>query len=114
MLDDKIPWTEDERIALADAWCSTSQNPTQGNDQNKATYWQSIRAKLANTMGRDENYRSTNSITSKWTLMKTQLTKFNGIYMRLSRNPPSGWNEMKILDEALEIYKANQKETPSH
>ena len=109
MLDDKIPWTEEELIALADAWCSTSQNATQGTDQNKDTYWQSIRVKLANTMGKPHTYRSTNSITSKWTLMKTKLTKFNGIHMRLSRNPPSGWNEMKILDEALDIYKAESR-----
>jgi hypothetical protein len=44
--------------------------------------------------------------------MKTKLTKFNGIYMKIARNPPSGWNEVKILDEAHMMYKAQNRRIP--
>ena len=101
-----MPWSDDELVALADAWCTTSQDETRGTDQKGDAYWCRIQAKLAETLGQPEDYRSTDSITSKWTQMKAKLTKFNGIYMRLARNPPSGWNELKLLDEAHILYKA--------
>jgi hypothetical protein len=41
--------------------------------------------------------------------MKAKLTKFNGIYMRLSRNLPSGWNEIKLLDECHKMYKLENR-----
>ncbi|KAL4569715.1 hypothetical protein LXL04_025357 [Taraxacum kok-saghyz] len=103
---EKMPWSDDELVALADAWCTTSQDETRGTDQKGDAYWGRIQAKLAATLGQPEDYRSTDSITSKWTQMKAKLTKFNGIYMRLARNPPSGWNELKLLDEAHILYKA--------
>ena len=105
-------WEEDELIALADAWCCTSQDEIRGNDQDAKSYWETIRWKFQQALGKGPNYRSTDSLTSKWSTMKTKLTKFNGIHQRLARNPPSGWNEAKILTEALELYKKSTKNNP--
>ena len=112
LIEEPMLWEDDELFALAEAWCCTSQNEIRGNDQDQKSYWETIRWKFQQALGKGSNYRSTDSLTSIWATMKTKLTKFNGIHQRLARNPPSGWNEAKILTEALELYKRTTKNNP--
>ena len=76
-IEESISWTDEELVALADAWCCTSQDECKGNDQDRDGYWATIRKKFQNTLGKGPNYRSVDSITSKWTQMKTKLTAWN-------------------------------------
>ena len=59
-------------------------------------------------MGR-ETYRENDSLSSKWSEISSQLTKFSGFLNKAKQNPKSGETEADILTNALVGYKSNMK-----
>ncbi|KAJ0796476.1 hypothetical protein HanPI659440_Chr04g0162661 [Helianthus annuus] len=59
-------------------------------------------------MGR-ETYRENDSLSSKWSEISTQLTKFSGFLNKAKQNPKSGETEADILTNAVVTFKSNMK-----
>ena len=59
-------------------------------------------------MGR-ETYRENDSLSSKWSEISTQLTKFSGFLNKAKQNPKSGETEANILTNAVVTFKSNMK-----
>ena len=51
-IEEPISWTDEELVALADAWCSTSQDEVKRTDQNVVGLWATIHKKFRDTMGK--------------------------------------------------------------
>ena len=100
---------EDEGIAKA--WGSATQNEIKGNYQDQKKYWQTILEKYQ-VFAKDNNLpeRSLDSLQARWRTINHACTKFNGIYLQISRVGKSGWNDEKYQAEAEAIYLEEVKE----
>ncbi|KAJ0788852.1 putative glutathione transferase [Helianthus annuus] len=101
-------WVYAEEVALARAWCEQSQHSTLGNLQHRTALWECVSRKFHEEMGKG-TYRENDSLSSKWTEISTQLTKFSGCLNKAKQNPKSGETEADILTNALVGYKSNMK-----
>ncbi|KAM0063346.1 putative glutathione transferase [Helianthus debilis subsp. tardiflorus] len=105
-------WVYAEEVALAGAWCEQSQHSTLGNSQHRTTPWESVSRKFHEEMGK-ETYRENYSLSSKWSEISSQLTKFSEFLNKAKQNPKSGETEADVLTNAVVAFKANM-ETDFH
>ncbi|KAJ0946345.1 putative glutathione transferase [Helianthus annuus] len=56
-----------------------------------------------------ETYRENDSLSSKWSEISSQLTKFSGFLNKAKQNPKSGETEADILTNAVVAFKSNMK-----
>ena len=73
--DKHLPWTTEELVCLADAWCLTSKDVIKGNDHKKDGYWEEIRKLFQKLMKKNEDYRNTNALSSKWSAIKEEVNE---------------------------------------
>ncbi|KAJ0797776.1 putative No apical meristem-associated domain-containing protein [Helianthus annuus] len=59
-------------------------------------------------MGRG-TYHENDSLSSKWSEISTQLTKFSGYLNKAKQNPKSGETEADVLANAVNAFKSNMK-----
>ncbi|KAL4557221.1 hypothetical protein LXL04_035394 [Taraxacum kok-saghyz] len=101
--DKVVPWTPEELVCLADAWCLTSKDSIKGNDHKKDGYWEEIR-KLFHKLMRKADYRNTGALSSKLSQIRPKLTKFNGIHNRIQNG---------LEDQEREIVQAAKNKSRS-
>ena len=99
---------EDEFIAKA--WGSATLNEIKGNYQDEKKYWTSILDRYQ-VFVQDNNLpeRSLDSVQTRWKTITHACTKFNGIYLQVTRVVKSGWNDKKYHAKAEQIYLTEVK-----
>ncbi|XP_022020236.1 uncharacterized protein LOC110920326 [Helianthus annuus] len=95
-------WTKIEEVALAKAYINYSTSPIIGNNQQSEGFWQ------------QGEYRTIDSISSKWRKMNTLIQRFCGFYNTMLANKPSGWNHENVFNEALRLYDHENKSSFPH
>ncbi|XP_076906945.1 glutathione S-transferase T3-like [Bidens hawaiensis] len=102
-------WTPAEELALTRAWIDSSENSIKGDGQSNNVFWADVRAKFFQAMGCGD-YRNPDTISGKWTAMRTKLTYFNNIYNRLANNQnrKGGTNDFDVMKEAHKQYRAEK------
>ncbi|XP_035837109.1 golgin subfamily A member 6-like protein 7 [Helianthus annuus] len=83
-----------------------TQPPIDGNSQHRSHLWETISKAFHKEMER-EVYRENDSLSSKWTKISGQLTKFTGFLHKAKQNPKSGETEADFVTNALVTYKTN-------
>jgi len=103
-------YTSREDELIAKAWGSATLNELKGNYQDEKKYWTSILDRYQEFV-QDNNLpeRSLDSLQSRWRTISHACTKFNGIYLQVSRVVKSGWNDEKYHAEAEQIYHQEVK-----
>ncbi|XP_035837210.1 uncharacterized protein LOC110893181 [Helianthus annuus] len=73
----QLKWTVPDELALARGWFQQSQHATLGNSQHRTHLWQGVSRVFHQELGR-EVYRENDSLSSKWSDISGQLTKYSG------------------------------------
>ncbi|KAJ0535928.1 putative glutathione transferase [Helianthus annuus] len=102
----QLKWIVPEELALARGWFQQSQHSTLGNSQHRTHLWQGVSKIFHEELGK-EVYRENDSLSSKWTEISTQLTKYSGFLNKAKQNPKSGETEADIVTNALLQFKTN-------
>ncbi|KAF5819670.1 putative glutathione transferase [Helianthus annuus] len=102
----QLKWTVPEELALARGWFQQSQHSTLGNSQHRTYLWQGVSRIFHQELGK-KVYRENDSLSSKWTEISGQLTKYSGFLNKAKQNPKSGETEADIVTNALVQFKTN-------
>ncbi|XP_035837106.1 uncharacterized protein LOC118485014 [Helianthus annuus] len=84
-----------------------------GNNQQSDEFWQEALDILHAIMEQGE-YKTTDSISSKWRKMNTLIQRFCGFYNTTLANKPSWWNHENVFNEALRLYENDKKTSFPH
>ncbi|XP_021971899.1 glutathione S-transferase T3-like [Helianthus annuus] len=111
-------WTKIEEEALAKAYINSSTSPIVDkillflyyycNNQLSDSFWQETLDIFHGLMEQGE-YRTIDSISSKWRKMNTLINRFCGFYNTTRANKPSGWNHENVFNEAVRLYENESK-----
>jgi hypothetical protein len=112
-------FSADENLCLATAWCSASENSVAGCSRKKEVFWRTVKVyfdSLLTDISDDDcpvlHNRSWQSLWNKWTRnINPDVMVFLSYYAPYKDNPPSGWNEEKIREEAMKAYKEKEGTT---
>ncbi|XP_022031812.1 uncharacterized protein LOC110932868 [Helianthus annuus] len=107
------PWPKIEEEALAKAHISSSTSPIISNNQQSDGFSQEALDIFHAIMEQGE-YRTIDSISSKWRKMNTLIKRFCGFYNITLANKPSGWNHENVFNEALRLYENDKKTSFPH
>ncbi|MFS7959602.1 putative glutathione transferase [Helianthus anomalus] len=97
-------WTKIEEEALAKAYINSSTSPIICNNHLSDSFWQEALDIFHGLMEQGE-YRTIDSISSKWRKMNTLIQRFYGFYNTTHANKPSGWNHENVFNEAVRLYE---------
>ncbi|XP_021980719.1 uncharacterized protein LOC110876867 [Helianthus annuus] len=106
----KQQWTKIQEEALPKAYINSSTSPIIGNNQQSDSFWQEALDIFHGLMEQGE-YRTIDSISSKWRKMNTLIQRFCGFYNTTLANKPSGWNHENVFNEAVHLYE-NESKSP--
>jgi hypothetical protein len=108
-------WTSREDKLLTQAWSKATLNSIKGNYQKEEAYWSDVQGHfVALTKPLSLPERSVDSMQARWRGINAACSKFNGIFVQVTRMPKSGWNDEKYMEESLKIYQAEEKENFSY
>ncbi|CAI9285527.1 unnamed protein product [Lactuca saligna] len=97
-------WIGDEDTALVQAWLHVPEDPVTENDQNSTTFKARVWHNFWHRTKRQ--YYNPDQLYSKWRIANKATMEFNNIYMNAIRNAQSGANEVDVLENFCNIYKA--------
>nr|XP_043633521.1 uncharacterized protein LOC122604715 [Erigeron canadensis] len=105
--DDAIPDTQEfqieEEVALAKAWIHISTCRVVGNEQGQDKFWERILEHFSKEL--DGTTRTKDSLNTKWSIMCTAITTFNGCYIQADGVRNSGCDDIHVMTEVLKDYK---------
>ncbi|GKD66416.1 hypothetical protein Tco_1308524 [Tanacetum coccineum] len=98
-------WTQDEELLLAECFIHVSEDPKNGCDQKRDTFWYKIQ-NVYNTKAKKKGFteRTKNMLTGKWTLMNTSVLKFNQLVQETAVH--SGENNDDHMSRVHTLYDA--------
>ena len=104
-------WTEEEDKAACTAYVNVSTDPTVGAQQKGETFWKRVQKQMyelyngsAEVADLDEwRFDSVESRVMK--IIGKATSAFNGYYIRVTKEPGSGWTEQMHLDAAARLYE---------
>nr|XP_043618427.1 uncharacterized protein LOC122590158 [Erigeron canadensis] len=95
-------WTEEQEVALAQAWIQISECKKFGNEQKAEGFWKRVLQHYASTLC--STNRTFHSLTTKWKVMNAEMGNFNGLWIQAFRAKGSGCNDLDITTTALSDY----------
>ena len=99
----KMERSEDEQ--LAKSLTAVSENPIQGNDQSKDTFWSSIHQHWKAALGSScKNDRSSTACKNRWADINAKVQKFAGCLTKVENLNISGTNNEDTMTKAHEMY----------
>ena len=104
-------WTEEEDKAACTAYVNVSTDPTVGAQQKGETFWKRVQKQMyelyngsAEVADLEEwKFDSVESRVMK--IIGKATSTFNGYYIRVTKEPGSGWTEQMHLDAAARLYE---------
>lgn len=85
-------FTTEEDMLLVSAWQNISMDPIQGSNQTHQTYWERIAA-FYNENKTFSSERTANSLSHRWSVINSSVSKFIGYYNQVEGRNQSGANE---------------------
>nr|XP_043633588.1 glutathione S-transferase T3-like [Erigeron canadensis] len=95
-------WTEDQKVALAQAWIQISECKKYGIEQKAEGFWKRVLQHYTSTLG--STTRTFHSLTTKWKAMNMEMGVFNGLWIQAFRAKGSGCNDLDVTTTALSDY----------
>ncbi|GKD59800.1 hypothetical protein Tco_1297309 [Tanacetum coccineum] len=106
-------WTDGEELLLAETYIQVSEDPKEGADQQRDTFWYKV-MDVYNKEAKRLKYpnRSKNMITGKWTPMNRDVGKFNTIVCETALM--SGENDKDFMERCHMLFKRTWKNDFKH
>ncbi|KAJ8524470.1 hypothetical protein ON010_g16648 [Phytophthora cinnamomi] len=105
-----VVWSEHETLQLCLAWLAISEDPIRGAGQKKATFFERVYQQWLENVGANAEPRSEKAIAGRWKKMQPEVTKFEGIYMKLQSQERSDWSEQTYIENTAKIYQERTKQ----
>ncbi|GKB49071.1 hypothetical protein Tco_0899824 [Tanacetum coccineum] len=101
---DRAFWSQEEEQLLAKYFVEISEDPKNGSDQARDTFWYKILT-IYNQQADEHGFktRNKNMLTGKWTPMNRDVQKFNAIYNQTELL--SGENEENLYTRVLSLFR---------
>ena len=80
----RINYTEDDNLRLVSLWIKHSVDPIRGTDQSREAYWSKIAEAFNSGLAEGARRRSKGQLKSHWVRINAAVTKFNGVYGRMT------------------------------
>ncbi|KUF70757.1 Glutathione S-transferase T3 [Phytophthora nicotianae] len=106
-----LAWSESETIQLCLSWLEVSEDAVRGAGQKKSTFSSRLYSHwLENKRPEDKDPRTEVAIMGRWKKLQPEVTKFCGVYAKVTSRESSGWNDAMYLDAALKVYQERHKQ----
>ena len=106
----RINYTEEENIRLVSLWIKHSVDSIRGTDQSGEAYWNNVAKGFNAGLPEGARRRSKGQLKSHWSRINAAVTKFNGVYGRMTF--ASGESDDMLMDKARAIFKRENKKKP--
>jgi hypothetical protein len=106
----RINYSEDENLCLVSLWIKHSVDPIRGTDQSREAYWNKIAEAFNSGQAEGARRRSKGQLKSHWGRINAAVTKFNGVYGRMTYC--SGESDDMLMDKARAVFKRENKKKP--
>ncbi|KAG2595158.1 hypothetical protein PVAP13_5KG054900 [Panicum virgatum] len=106
----RINYTEEENIRLVSLWIKHSVDSIRGTDQSGEAYWNNVAEGFNAGLPEGARRRSKGQLKSYWSRINAAVTKFNGVYGRMTF--ASGESNDMLMDKARSIFKRENKKKP--
>jgi hypothetical protein len=103
----RINYSEDENLRLVSLWIKHSVDPIRGTDQSREAYWNKIAEAFNSGQAEGARRRSKGQLKSHWGRINAAVTKFNGVYGRMTYC--SGESDDMLMDKARAVFKRENK-----
>ncbi|KAG0549195.1 hypothetical protein BDA96_01G234400 [Sorghum bicolor] len=80
----RINYTENDNLRLVSLWIKHSVDPIRGTDQSREAYWSKIAEAFNSGLAEGARRRSKGQLKSHWVRINAAVTKFNGVYGRMT------------------------------
>lgn len=107
-------WSAVEDETLCQAWLDISQDPIISMDQKVDTFYERVLPSFSaisqeKGLPIDLDTRTPSSLKARWGTIQRSVNKFCGFYAQVRQRKRSGTNQSDQINEALVLYKADQK-----
>jgi len=106
----RINYSEEDNLRLVSLWIKHSVDPIRGTDQSREAYWSKIADAFNSGMPEGARRRTKGQLKSHWVRINAAVTKFNGVYGRMTYC--SGEAEDILIDKARATFKRENKKKP--
>ena len=106
----RINYNEDENKRLVSLWIKHSVDPIRGTDQSREAYWNKIAEAFNSGQAEGARRRSKGQLKSHWGRINAAVTKFNGVYGRMTYC--SGESDDMLMDKARVVFKRENNKAP--
>ena len=103
-------YSEEDNLRLVSLWIKHSVDPIRGTDQSREAYWSKIADAFNSGMPEGARRRTKGQLKSHWVRINAAVTKFNGVYGRMTYC--SGESEDMLMDKARATFKRENKKKP--
>ena len=106
----RINYTEEENIRLVSLWIKHLVDSIRGTDQSGEAYWNNVAEGFNAGLPEGARRRSKGQLKNHWSRINAAVTKFNGVYGRMTF--ASGESGDMLMDKACAIFKRENKKKP--
>ena len=103
----RINYSEEDNLRLVSLWIKHSVDPIRGTDQSREAYWSKIAEAFNSGLPEGARRRTKGQLKSHWVRINAAVTKFNGVYGRMTYC--SGESEDMLMDKARATFKRENK-----
>ncbi|XP_042451804.1 glutathione S-transferase T3-like [Zingiber officinale] len=102
-------WSLDEDVVLAKSWATISTDAIIGNDQKDQAFWKRIADYYNKHQPTGSMTRSYQRLKSHYYRFAPMVNEFSATYNNFYTHRQSGWSDENVLENALNMWKANNK-----
>ena len=106
----RINYSEEDNLRLVSLWIKHSVDPIRETDQSREAYWSKIAEAFNSGLPEGARRRTKGQLKSHWVRINAVVTKFNGVYGRMTYC--SGESEDMLMDKARATFKRENKKKP--
>ncbi|XP_042446387.1 glutathione S-transferase T3-like [Zingiber officinale] len=100
-------WSPDEDVVLAKSWATISTDAIIGNDQKDQAFWKRIADYYNKHRPTGSMMRSYQRLKSHYYRFALMVNEFSATYNNFYTHRQSGWSDENVLENALNMWKAN-------
>jgi hypothetical protein len=97
-------WQSVEDELLCRSWIVVSEDPITGAGQKAQQFWQKILQYFKQESAPDLPDRNVTALISRWAAIRLDVSKFCGLYGKISAEEHSGWSPDMYIEEAMRLW----------
>lgn len=98
-------WAPSEDELLCRAWIAVSEDPLNGTGQKAGKFWKRIWEYFTAERAEGDPERNAAALSSRWITIRSDVSKFCGMFGKVAADEHSGWSPEMYIEEAMRLWK---------